>query len=109
MDRNLFRKFLGEVIRAQRHIKGWTLHQLSEMSVVSTTYLSEIERGEKDASSEIMNCVARGLDLTLVELLQKTIERINLVYEVDQLELFANTASFGSKTTRKGTKISTLH
>jgi transcriptional regulator with XRE-family HTH domain len=89
----IFRKQLGEVIRAQRKAKGWTLQQLSEMSVVSQTYLSEIERGEKDVSSEILSCIARGLSLEIFELLQKTVDRMRLIREVDQLEISANSHS----------------
>jgi transcriptional regulator with XRE-family HTH domain len=89
----LFRKQLGEVIRRQRKARGWTLQQLSEMSVVSQTYLSEIERGEKDVSSEILACICRGLSIELFDLLQQTVDRMRLIREVDQLELTVNRPS----------------
>jgi transcriptional regulator with XRE-family HTH domain len=93
----LLRKQVGEVIRRQRKTRGWTLRQLSEMSDVSQTYLSEIERGEKDLSSEILVCICRGLSIELFDLLQQTVDRMRLIREVDHLELTVNRTSHPRK------------
>lgn len=59
------RRELGEVLRGVRTAKGLTLRQLSAAAAVSLGYLSEIERGEKEASSEMLAAIAAALDVPL--------------------------------------------
>jgi len=65
----LLRHALGRVLRRARLDRGLSLRQLAELARVSVPYLSEIERGRKEASSEILAALAPVLDLTLSELL----------------------------------------
>ena len=65
----LLRHAIGSVLRRIRTERGTTLRQLSEESRVSVPYLSEIERGRKEASSEILAALCRVLDVTEGELL----------------------------------------
>jgi len=60
---------IGDTLRAERTEKGLTLKQVAEGAHVSVSYLAEIERGEKDPSSRVLESIARGLDLELNELL----------------------------------------
>lgn len=61
----LFRRLLGEVLRAARMQRGMTLRELSAEARVSLGYISEIERGQKEASSELLNSLCQALDLPL--------------------------------------------
>ena len=50
----LFRESLGDVLRGERMRRGMTLRELSAAARVSLGYISEIERGQKEASSELL-------------------------------------------------------
>lgn len=60
---------IGETLRSIRNERNLTLRQVSEGSHVSVSYLAEIERGEKDPSSRVLESVAAGLDIEVSELL----------------------------------------
>ena len=60
---------IGETLRAERTERGLTLKQVAEGAHVSVSYLAEIERGEKDPSSRVLENIARGLDMEVSELL----------------------------------------
>ncbi|AZG44994.1 helix-turn-helix domain-containing protein [Gordonia insulae] len=64
----LWREVTGRVIRRHRHDRGERLVETAERAGVSSQYLSEIERGRKDASSELLAAVAGALGLTLLDL-----------------------------------------
>src|SRR5215216_1647366 len=60
---------IGETLRAERTERGLTLKQVAEGAHVSVSYLAEIERGEKDPSSRVVENIARGLDMEVSDLL----------------------------------------
>ena len=60
---------IGETLRAERTERGLTLKKVAEGAHVSVSYLAEIERGEKDPSSRVLENIARGLDIEVSELL----------------------------------------
>lgn len=62
---------IGETLRSIRNERNLTLRQVSEGSHVSVSYLAEIERGEKDPSSRVLESVAAGLEIEVSELLIK--------------------------------------
>jgi transcriptional regulator with XRE-family HTH domain len=64
----LWRVVLGARLRRLRHERGETLADTAERAGVSPQYLSEIERGRKEPSSEMIAAVARALGTTLVDL-----------------------------------------
>ena len=64
-----YRQALGNVIRETRIEKNLTLRQVSQRGVIALGYLSEVERGHKEASSEILNCIAYGLEVPVHELI----------------------------------------
>ncbi|KLU08870.1 helix-turn-helix domain-containing protein [Kocuria sp. SM24M-10] len=64
----LWRSVLGMFLRRHRLAQGLTLAQVARTSGVSTQYLSEIERGVKDPSSEIIAAVVGALGLNLLDL-----------------------------------------
>lgn len=55
---------LGEFIREQRHVGQLSLRKLSEMAGVSNPYLSQIERGLRRPSAEILQQIARALEIS---------------------------------------------
>ncbi|MGJ3509497.1 helix-turn-helix domain-containing protein [Enemella sp. A6] len=65
----LLREHLGSSLRAVRIEQGRTLREVSAGARVSLGYLSEIERGQKEASSELLAAICQALDITLAELL----------------------------------------
>ena len=66
----LFRRLLGDVLRAKRMQRGMTLREVSAEARVSLGYISEIERGQKEASSELLASLCAALDVPLSEVLQ---------------------------------------
>jgi transcriptional regulator with XRE-family HTH domain len=64
----LLRKVIGDVLRARRLAQHRTLREVSTAANVSLGYLSEIERGHKEASSELLGaiCEALGTGLSTV-------------------------------------------
>lgn len=62
------REALGTQLRRRRLAQGRTLRDVAGDAKVSLGYLSEIERGEKEASSELLASVCAALDLPLSEL-----------------------------------------
>ncbi|MBZ5733772.1 helix-turn-helix domain-containing protein [Nocardioides sp. TRM66260-LWL] len=64
----LFRRMLGDVLRDERMQRGMTLREVSAEARVSLGYISEIERGQKEASSELLAslCSALGVPLSSV-------------------------------------------
>lgn len=61
----LVRQLLGEVLRQQRQAQGRTLRDVSAEARVSLGYISEIERGQKEASSECLAAICAALDVPL--------------------------------------------
>ena len=61
----LVRRLLGDVLRHQRLSQGRTLRDVSAEARVSLGYISEIERGQKEASSECLGAICSALDLPL--------------------------------------------
>ena len=55
---------LGEFIREQRRLGEMSLRKLSELAGVSNPYLSQIERGLRKPSAEILQGIARGLRIS---------------------------------------------
>jgi transcriptional regulator with XRE-family HTH domain len=74
----LFRQSLGDVLRAERMRQGMTLRQLSSAARVSLGYISEIERGQKEASSELLGALCEALDMPLSDVLREVSDQIAL-------------------------------
>jgi transcriptional regulator with XRE-family HTH domain len=74
----LFRRLLGEVLRSRRIRQGQTLRQVSAEARVSLGYISEIERGQKEASSELLASLCAALDVPLSEILAEVSDAVAL-------------------------------
>lgn len=64
----LWRHLLGDQLRRRRHEREETLTETAEKAGVSPQYLSEVERGLKEPSSEMIAAIAGALDTSLIEL-----------------------------------------
>lgn len=62
----LLRTHIGSTLRQARISQGRTLRDVAKSARVSLGYLSEVERGQKEASSELLNAICQALDLTLL-------------------------------------------
>lgn len=64
----LLREIVGAVLREERHRQGRTLAQIAQASGVSMQHLSDVERGRKDASSELLGAITGALGLSVFTL-----------------------------------------
>ncbi len=74
----LFRQLLGAVLRDQRQRRGLTLREVSAEARVSLGYISEVERGQKEASSELLASLCQALDVSLADVLREVSDGIAL-------------------------------
>ncbi len=65
----LLREVIGDVLRRARTSQGRTLREVSDSARVSLGYLSEVERGRKEASSELLGAICTALDVPLSQVL----------------------------------------
>ena len=72
----LWRDALGEELRELRADRGQTLAEAAARAGISPQYLSEIERGLKEPSSEMISAVAGALDSSLVDLTSRVSEQL---------------------------------
>ncbi len=75
----LLRRELGDVLREERQHQGRTLREVSSSAAVSLGYLSEVERGQKEASSEILASVAEALDVPISIIMREVGDRISVL------------------------------
>lgn len=66
----VLRQLIGEVLRTQRIARGMTLRDVSAAARVSLGYISEVERGQKEASSELLSALCEALDIPLSQVLR---------------------------------------
>jgi ribosome-binding protein aMBF1 (putative translation factor) len=73
---SLVREVIGDVLRQARTSQGRTLREVSDSARVSLGYLSEVERGRKEPSSELLNAICDALEVPLSEVLTDAGERM---------------------------------
>lgn len=74
----LVRQEIGDVLRDVRQRKGHTLRQVASRASVALGYLSEVERGQKEASSEILASVAEALEVPISLIMREVADRLAL-------------------------------
>lgn len=72
----LVRELIGASLREERVLQGRTLREVSKAARVSLGYLSEVERGQKEASSELLAAICSALDLPLSVVLNVVSEKM---------------------------------
>ena len=82
----LWRHVLGEVLRGERLDQERILTEVAATAGVSPQYLSEIERGRKEPSSEILGSVADALGLELFDVVRRVGERLGARLDEDRRE-----------------------
>lgn len=80
----LLRELIGQVLRSERVEMHRTLQQVAERAGVSPQYLSEVERGRKDPSSEMLESICGALGLRLVDLLAASTSSLHCPVPVGQ-------------------------
>ena len=81
----LMRELVGESLREERVAQGRTLREVSKAARVSLGYLSEVERGQKEASSELLAAICAALDLPLSIVLTVVSEKLAMHEQVTSL------------------------
>lgn len=79
----LVRQEIGDVLRDFRLQKGKTLRQIAGRASVALGYLSEVERGQKEASSEILASVADALDVPISQIMREVSDRLAVLEGVN--------------------------
>jgi transcriptional regulator with XRE-family HTH domain len=75
----LVRQEIGDVLRDLRLQKGQTLRQVASRATVALGYLSEVERGQKEASSEILASLADALEVPISVIMREVSDRLAIV------------------------------
>jgi transcriptional regulator with XRE-family HTH domain len=87
----LLRQLLGDVLRQLRLRQARTLREVSGSARVSLGYLSEVERGQKEASSELLASICKALGVPLSHVLREVADQLALA-ELQHEPVLAGTA-----------------
>jgi transcriptional regulator with XRE-family HTH domain len=79
----LLREVIGENLKAERISQNRTLRDVSATAFMSLGYLSELERGIKEVSSEMLEPICKALDITVPELLTRVASDMELFDRVE--------------------------
>jgi transcriptional regulator with XRE-family HTH domain len=79
----LLRRVIGDALRARRQGQHRTLREVSTAANVSLGYLSEIERGQKEASSELLAAICEALGARLSEVLGEVSDTLSLAEDME--------------------------
>ena len=87
----VLRHVIGDELRRRRQDQGRTLRDVSAAAAVSLGYLSEVERGQKEASSELLAAICGALDVPLSSIMNSVTHQL-VEAEVDHrsLAFYAN-------------------
>jgi XRE family transcriptional regulator, stress-response regulator len=80
----LLRRVIGDALRARRQSQHRTLREVSTSANVSLGYLSEIERGQKEASSELLSSICDALGAQLSEVLRDVSDTMALAEQMEE-------------------------
>jgi transcriptional regulator with XRE-family HTH domain len=80
----LLRRVLGDSLRAQRLAQQRTLREVSGAARVSLGYLSEVERGQKEASSELLASICDALGVRLSDVLRDATDTLSVAEQLPE-------------------------
>ncbi|PFG44186.1 helix-turn-helix protein [Isoptericola jiangsuensis] len=91
----LLRHLVGGILRRARLAQGRTLQEVAATARMSTAYLSEVERGRKEASSEMLAAVCGALGIRLVDLVAQAHDALAATTHADRrgVRVLTSTAS----------------
>jgi XRE family transcriptional regulator, stress-response regulator len=72
----VLRRVIGDELRRRRQDQGRTLREVSSAARVSLGYLSEVERGQKEASSELLAAICNALEVPLSAVLSSVSDEV---------------------------------
>ena len=101
----LMREVIGDVLRRARVDQGRTLREVSDSARVSLGYLSEVERGRKEPSSELLGSICGALDIPLSRVLIDAGDRLARTEKVADHKL----ATVGTANIDASTKVVIPH
>jgi transcriptional regulator with XRE-family HTH domain len=81
----ILRQALGAVLRRTRLAQGRTLRDVAAAARVSLGYLSEVERGQKEASSELLAAICAALDVPLSVVVRELSDELAVVEAMSTL------------------------
>jgi transcriptional regulator with XRE-family HTH domain len=79
VDVVVLRTLLGDALRERRLRQHRTLREVSGAARVSLGYLSEVERGQKEASSELLASICRALGVRLSDVLREVSDELSVL------------------------------
>ena len=79
----LVRQEIGDVLRDFRQQQGQTLRQVASRASVALGYLSEVERGQKEVSSEILASVTEALGVSVAEVMRRVGDRLAVLEGIE--------------------------
>ena len=89
----VLRQVVGDTLRAVRMRQRRTLREVSSSARVSLGYLSEVERGQKEPSSELLAAICGALDIEVAQYLRRE-EKLALAGSIaGQVAVVGNTAA----------------
>jgi transcriptional regulator with XRE-family HTH domain len=94
----LLREVIGDVLRRVRMEQGRTLREVSDDARVSLGYLSEVERGRKEASSELLSAICGALEVPLSRVLTAAGESMAHLERVPADAMTASTSNIDVST-----------
>jgi transcriptional regulator with XRE-family HTH domain len=99
----LLRRVIGDALRARRQSQHRTLREVSTSANVSLGYLSEIERGQKEASSELLSSICDALGAQLSEVLREVSDTMALAEQMEEVLVPVGERSPESQTAQAST------
>ncbi|MFI6780906.1 helix-turn-helix domain-containing protein [Micromonospora sp. NPDC050276] len=102
----LLRRVIGDALRARRQGQQRTLREVSTAANVSLGYLSEIERGHKEPSSELLAAICDALGARLSELLREVSDTVALAEQMPEVlvSMQDEPAEAAAKSTSRGVR-----
>ncbi len=79
----VLRELIGETLRTHRVRRGLTLRDVSAKARVSLGYISEVERGQKEPSSELLAALCDALEVSLARVLRDVSVQLELAEQLD--------------------------
>lgn len=78
----ILRHVIGPTLRGARKQRGWTLREVSSRAQVSLGYLSEVERGHKEPSSELLAAICMALGVRLSDVIEQVASQVAVLETV---------------------------
>ena len=92
----VLRNEIGDVLRDARLAQGKTLRDISSGARVSLGYLSEVERGQKEASSELLASISEALEVPMSAILREVSDRFETAESISGVTVMPSMPTMSS-------------